>query len=227
MDTGKPGPGTKKLILFGAAVAIPLAAVALYFALFDQPPPATRGSQPPPASAAPAGSGDGGQAALPPNHPPIGRAAGAQPGPGGGQSGESAAPSGQGMSPGHPQTGGAGRPVRVPDSVKGKWQAVKVRVEQKSGGKAPEVFTIKLGGQLDIPGSKLRVRVNEFLPALQVSGNEVTSASNEPSNPAALVTVWDAGKEAFRGWIFSRFPEMQPFEHPLYRVTLVEGVPKG
>lgn len=197
---------TKKLILFGAAIAIPLAAVALYFAAFDQPAPsAPAGGQPAP-----------GQAALPPDHPPVG---GPQSGPQ--ASGGPAAPAG------HPQVGAAGRSVRVPDEVKGKWEAVKLRVEEKGGGKPPRLFTVRLGAQLAIPGSKLRVRVGDFLPALQVSGGEVTSASNEPTNPAVLVTVSEGRKETFRGWLFSKFPDMQPFEHPTYRITLVEGLPKS
>jgi hypothetical protein len=69
--------------------------------------------------------------------------------------------------------------------------------------------------------------VGDFLPALQVGGAEVTSSSNDPVNPAVFVTVLDGGKEIFKGWLFSKFPEMQPFEHPKYRITLVEGVPKG
>jgi hypothetical protein len=212
------GPGLKKLILFGVAVAVPLAAVALYFAIFDQPPPPPRPAPPVPASPAPDGSPGSGQAALPPNHPPIGSQAGGPQASGG----EPAA--GQ---PGHPQVGAAGRPVRIPDPVKGEWQAVKLRVEEKDGGRPPEIFTVKLGGQLAIPGSRLRVKVGEFLPALQVSGGEITSASNDPTNPAVLVTVSEGGKDTFKGWLFSKFPEMQPFEHPKYRITLVEGVPKG
>jgi hypothetical protein len=214
-----------KLILFGVAVAIPLTAVALYFAIFDQPPPLPR-SEPVPADAsASAGKPDPGQAALPPNHPPVSgqpgsaQASGEQVGgqPGGGMN----APAG------HPQVGGTGRPVRLPEGVKGKWEAVKLRVEEKGGSKPPEVFTVKLGGQLSIPGSKLRVQVGEFLPALQVSGGEITSATNAPTNPAVQVTVSEGGKDAFKGWLFSKFPEMQPFEHPKYRITLVEGVPKS
>jgi hypothetical protein len=104
---------------------------------------------------------------------------------------------------------------------------VKLRVEEKGGGKPPEIFTVKLGGQLSIPGSELRVQVGEFLPALQVSGGEITSASNDPTNPAVQVTVSEGGKDTFKGWLFSKFPEMQPFEHPKYRITLVEGVPRG
>ncbi|MBI4842106.1 MAG: DUF2155 domain-containing protein [candidate division NC10 bacterium] len=211
------GPITKKLILFGVAIAIPLAAVALYFAVFDQPkpaPPAPGGAQPPAPSASAGGQAAPGQATLPPDHPPIAGGQGSPP-----------ANSGPSAPAGHPQTGATGRTVRVPDGVKGKWEAVKLRVEEKSGGKSPKVFTVKLGAQLAIPGSKLRVRVGDFLPALQVSGGEVTSASNEPKNPAVLVTVSEGGKETFRGWLFSKFPEMQPFEHPIYRITLVEGIP--
>ena len=69
--------------------------------------------------------------------------------------------------------------------------------------------------------------MDEFLPALQVKDSEITSASNEPSNPAVLVTIRDGDKETFRGWLFGKFPEMQPFEHQTYRITLVEGIPKG
>jgi hypothetical protein len=205
------GPGVRKLILFGVAVAIPLAAVALYFAIFDQPSPPPRAAQAPADASASAGQPDPGQASLPPNHPPVG----GQPG------------GGMNMPAGHPQVGEAGRPIRLPAGVQGKWQGVKLRVEEKSGGRAPEIFTVKLGGQISIPGSKLRVKVGEFLPALQVNGGEITSASNAPTNPAVLVTVSEGGRDTFKGWLFSKFPEMQPFEHPKYRITLVEGVPKG
>lgn len=209
-------PTTKKLILFGVAVAIPLAAVALYFAAFDQPRPTSvpGAAQSPAPSTPPGGQAGPGQATLPPDHPPIG-----------GPQGSPQASSGPSAPTGHPQTSATGRSVRVPDNVKGKWQAVKLRVEEKSGGKPAQVFTVRLGAQVAIPGSQLRVRVGDFLPALQVSGGEVTSASNEPTNPAVLVTVSEGGKETFRGWLFSKFPEMQPFEHPTYRITLVEGVP--
>jgi len=200
----------RRLILVGLAVAISLAAVAIYFAAFDeQPAPAP----PRAAQAIQGGQAVPGQATLPPDHPPVGA-----------QSGDAQASPGLVAPTGHPQMGG-GRLIRVPDEVKGKWQAVKLRVEEKSGATTPQVFTVRLGGQFDIPGSKLRVRVGEFLPALQVSGNEVTSASNNPSNPAVMVTVEEDGKESFKGWLFGKFPEMQPFDHPMYRITLVEGVP--
>jgi hypothetical protein len=123
--------------------------------------------------------------------------------------------------------GSAGRAVRVPDAVKGRWRAVKLQVETKGGGSPPQVITVGLGQDTAVPGSKLTLRVDEFLPALQVKDNEITSASNEPSNPAALVTIWEDGRQAFHGWLFSKFPDMQSFEHPTYRIVLIEGVPKS
>jgi uncharacterized protein DUF2155 len=204
-------PGLKRLILFGAAIAAPLALVALYFAVFDQSQTVAPAAQSAAAQEA-ASQPPTGQPALPPNHPPI-QGQGAPPG----------AP----MPPGHPQVGSAGRPVRVPDSVRGKWTAVKLRIEEKAGGPGPQIVTAKLGSDLRVAGSPLTVHVGDFLPALQVSGNEVTSVSNDPVNPAVFVTILDGGKEIFRGWLFAKFPEMQPFEHPKYRITLIEGIPKG
>jgi hypothetical protein len=208
MGTDDGSAKTRRLILAGLAVAVPLAAVALYFAVLAPAPPPPAAT--PVASGGPTPSGVT-AAELPPNHPPV----------------EGAGPSPQTGGP-HPPVGSTGRTVRVPDSVKGKWQAVKLKVEAKSGGGiSPQTFIVKVGGDLAIPGSTLKLRVENFLPALQVKDSEITSASNEPSNPAALVTIWDSGKETFHGWLFAKFPEMQPFEHQAYRITLVEGIPKG
>jgi len=200
------GPSTHKLTLFGVAVGIPLAAVALYFAIFERPMAA------PPSG--PTGEAGPAQPALPPDHPPVG-----------GQSGEHQTAASLSVAAGHPQVISGSRAVRVPQEVQGKWRAVKLRVEAKDGGMTAQVFTVTLGGLLDIPGSTLRIRIGDFLPALQVSENEVTSASNDPTNPAVMVTVSEGARETFRGWLFAKFPEMQPFEHSKYRISLVEGVP--
>ncbi|MCX5736041.1 MAG: DUF2155 domain-containing protein [candidate division NC10 bacterium] len=197
MKTGAGGTKMRRWVLAGLAAAVPLAAVALYFALVaPAPTPSAAG---PAAVVTPT---------LPPNHPRVEGAATPEDRP-------------------HPPTGSTGRTVRVPDSVKGKWQAVKLKVEAKNGASAPQIVTVKLGRDLVIPGSALRLRADDFLPALLVKDGEITSASNEPSNPAALVTIRDGDKETFRGWLFGKFPDMQPFEHQIYRITLVEGIPKG
>jgi hypothetical protein len=35
----------------------------------------------------------------------------------------------------------------------------------------------------------------------------------------------EGGKEIFKGWLFVRFPEAHPFEHPKYALRLVELLP--
>jgi hypothetical protein len=185
------------LIVVGAAIAIPLAAVALYFLAFEPNPPS---GGPTVAQSAPAPPG---QASLPPNHPSV------------------AAEGGGG--PTHPPVGSSGRTVRVPEGVRSRWEGVALRVEPKAGGAAPQLLVVKLGSEAAIPGSQLTVRAVEFLPALQVKEGEITSAGNEPTNPAALIVVSEQKKEIYRGWLFAKFPDMQPFEHPAYRIALVEG----
>ena len=180
----------------GAAIAVPLAAVAVYFAFVDHPAP----DAPPPAVGV-------AQPGLPADHPPV--------------DGQTAvAPPEQ-----HPQMGGSGRPVRVPESVRGKWRAVTLTVEAKDGAGPPQRLTIALGGRQSLPGGAIEIEAREFLPALQVQNAEITSASNDPTNPAALVRIREKGREIFMGWLFASFPEMQPFEHPTTRITLLEGVP--
>jgi len=194
----------RRLILLGVAVAIPLAAVALYFAILAPSAPVA-GPSAPPLSGPPGAPA----ASLPPDHPPIG--------------GTGAGPAAERP---HPQVGSTARAVRVPDAIRGKWQAVKLEVGIKGASSPAQTLTANLGSDVAVPGSGLTLRASEFLPALQVKDNEITSASNEPSNPAALVTITENGKQIFHGWLFSKFPEMQPFDHPTYKITLIDGVPK-
>jgi len=112
----------------------------------------------------------------------------------------------------------------VPDSVKGKWKAVVLMVEDKSQKQNKE-YTVEIGKSLQIPNSKLTVEVVEFLPDMKIENSTFTSASNDPNNPAARVIVREEGKEIFKGWLFSLFPTIHPFQHSQYGVTLKEGVP--
>ena len=138
-------------------------------------------------------------------------------------------PGGQ-MPPGH---GGAGMNVpkgelsiAVPDSVKGKWSAVKLVVEDKTTKKKQE-FTVNLNSELKIPNSNLKIAVGDFLPEFRMDAQTITSVSNEPKNPAVRVKVFEGDKEIFKGWLYSKFPTIHPFEHPKYGLALKEGVKKG
>lgn len=113
--------------------------------------------------------------------------------------------------------------IFIPDSVKGKWKAVKLMVEDKQTHQITE-HTINLGEEYTLPDSAVKVKVGEFLPDLIIQGTVFTSVSNELKNPAVRVIISENGKELFKGWLFSLFPTMHPFQHPRFAVTLKDVV---
>lgn len=123
---------------------------------------------------------------------------------------------------------GAGAPkaekaVVVPDEVKGKWSKVILVVQDKTTKKSSE-HAVKLGSEFDIPGSGLKVMVGEFLPEFIMSESKITSASNEPKNPAVNVEVFESNKSVFKGWLYSKYPTVHPFEHSKYSLSLKDGI---
>ncbi|MBI5189082.1 MAG: DUF2155 domain-containing protein [Nitrospirae bacterium] len=113
--------------------------------------------------------------------------------------------------------------VELPPDVKGKWKAIKVVVEDKKAGKKSEM-TINIGAEAAIPGSKLTIKAVDYVPSFVMQGLNITSASNEPNNPAAKVVILEGGQEVFKGWLFQKFPTTHAFTHPDFAVTLADGV---
>lgn len=133
---------------------------------------------------------------------------------------------------------GSGMPVQggekqvvVPESVKGKWSAVKIIVEDKVSKKTQE-YTINLNSDFKIPNSNLKVYVGEFLPDFKMDGLALTSASNQPNNPAVGIRVLEGDTQLFPtigkkwGWLFSKMPAVHPLNHEKYNLILKEGIAK-
>ena len=114
--------------------------------------------------------------------------------------------------------------IMVPAMVKGKWKAVKLMVEDKKTNQISE-HTVDIGEEWMLPDSKIKVKVGEFLPDLIIQGTVFTSVTNELKNPAVRVTISENGKELFKGWLFSLFPTMHPFQHERFAITLKDVVP--
>ena len=146
---------------------------------------------------------------LPPGHP-----GGMQ-----GQPGQPGGPQGQVVMPKGQTT------ITVPDSVKGKWKAVKIVVEDKTTKKKNE-YTVNLNSDFKVPDSDMRISVGDYLPDFKMNGLVITSSSNEPNNPAVHVKIFEKDKEVFKGWLYSKFPAVHPFEHPKYSLTLKDGIKK-
>ncbi|HLN90787.1 MAG TPA: DUF2155 domain-containing protein, partial [Patescibacteria group bacterium] len=108
---------------------------------------------------------------------------------------------------------------------KAGWKAVKIEVEYKEK-KSKKAFTIPLNSEFKVPDTDLTLKVGNFLPHFSMGGDQITSSSNNPENPAAQLEVFQGGKEVFHGWLFALHPTVHPFTNDKYGVTLLEGVKK-
>jgi hypothetical protein len=118
------------------------------------------------------------------------------------------------------------RTANISPEIKTKWPAVKLAVEDKAT-KTKKEYTIAVGSDLAVPNTKLSVKVFAFLPDFRMSDKDISTASDKPNNPAALVAVQEPGKQEWQGWIYSKHPTVHPFPHEKFSITLVDGVEKS
>jgi hypothetical protein len=109
------------------------------------------------------------------------------------------------------------RRVVVPPLVAASWKAVVLEVEDKQDGSKRD-FRVEIGDSLMI--GQLDVSVVYFLPAFAMGPGYITSSSNEPVNPAAGLEIREDHQTIFANAIFSRFPEMHPFQHDRWAIRL-------
>ncbi|GFO67630.1 lipoprotein [Geomonas limicola] len=114
--------------------------------------------------------------------------------------------------------------VVVPDSVKGKWKAVKIAVADKNANRQ-KVYELELGKDFKLPDSDITLTVVNFLPNFVMEGTTLTSISNELKNPAAQLVISEGKKEIFKGWLFTLYPTTHAFQHPQFGFTLVDYEP--
>jgi hypothetical protein len=117
----------------------------------------------------------------------------------------------------------AKREIVVPEEVKNTWKAVVLEVTDKATHTSQDV-TVDVGQSVKVDG--LDITVDAFLPAFTMSATELTSSSNQTTNPAAKVTVKENGKEIFSSFLFSMHPDVHPFEHEKYSMILKDFIKK-
>jgi len=113
----------------------------------------------------------------------------------------------------------------VPPEVTAAYSSIRVGWKDSETGKEGTV-EVPIGGAAGLPGSNLEVRGDVFLPSFSMSAEEITSTGTGQENPAARIAVLEKGNEIFAGWIFTRFPEVHPFQHPRFSLRLEGGVPR-
>jgi hypothetical protein len=118
--------------------------------------------------------------------------------------------------------------VVVPDSVKGKWKAVKLSVLDKATQKETE-SEIAIGSEKTVAGTNLDVKVLNFLPdfSMNIGEHVITSSSNETKKPAAQIMIMQDGKEVYKGWMFYHMQSPHDFKDAKYAVSLAGFVPAG
>jgi hypothetical protein len=124
--------------------------------------------------------------------------------------------------------GGANAPavpqrLEVPPEVVKAYSGVRLKWKDSSNGREG-ILDVPLDKTARIPGSELDVRADMFLPAFTMSAEAITSTGVEPENPAARIAVLENGNEIFAGWIFTRFPDVHPFQHPRFSLLLAGGI---
>jgi Uncharacterized protein conserved in bacteria (DUF2155) len=113
----------------------------------------------------------------------------------------------------------------VPPEVTAAYSGIRLGWKDSQTGKSGTV-EVPIGGKAPLPGSDLEVRADVYLPSFSMTSEEITSSSTGEENPAARIGVAEKGKEIFAGWIFTRFPDVHPFQHPRFSLTLEGGVPR-
>lgn len=113
----------------------------------------------------------------------------------------------------------------VPPEVTAAFSGVQIGWKDSQSGQQG-VLDVPLGGATPIPGSDLTVKADVFLPSFTMTAEQITSTGTALENPAARIAVVQGDKEVFAGWIFKRFPDVHPFQHPRFSLRLEGGVPR-
>src|SRR6478672_2685116 len=113
--------------------------------------------------------------------------------------------------------------LEVPPEVVKAWSGIRLHWKDSQSGKEGSL-DVPLGGGATLPDSDLQVGADVFLPAFTMTADAITSSSIEPENPAARIEVLEKGNSIFSGWVFTRFPDVHPFQHPRFSLRLEGGV---
>jgi hypothetical protein len=113
----------------------------------------------------------------------------------------------------------------VPPEVTAAFSAIRLGWKDSQSGQGGTV-EVPIGGSAPLPGSDLEIRADAYLPAFSMTAEQITSTGIGEENPAARIAVVEKAKEIFAGWIFTRFPEVHPFQHTRFSLRLEGGVPR-
>ncbi len=81
---------------------------------------------------------------------------------------------------------------------------------QENGMEKHQVLTLAPGAPAPLGEQGAAVALTDFLPDYVLQGNQITSRSNEPRNPAIHLQVARPGSEVTNAWVLAKSPELHP-----------------
>jgi hypothetical protein len=91
----------------------------------------------------------------------------------------------------------------VPEAVKAKFHTVKMAIGNRENKEEKE-FNVRIGDEVDVPGSPYKIKIIAYLPHWVIRGNTVTSNGIIPDDPAVRAVIIEGGKPVFDGYIFEK-----------------------
>jgi cytochrome c biogenesis protein len=74
--------------------------------------------------------------------------------------------------------------------------------------RAPQTFTLRPGEVASLGDSGTNVELADFVPDFVLEGDQLSTRSNEPNNPAVRLMVTQPGAQPSSVWFFPKFPQM-------------------
>jgi len=78
----------------------------------------------------------------------------------------------------------------------------------KPEGEVIGTYDVGIGQDFNVPNTQLHIKVVNYVPdfVMDNSGN-ISTRSDEPKNPAALLELYESGNLKLKSWVFEKFPE--------------------
>jgi len=109
--------------------------------------------------------------------------------------------------------------VVLSKEVLAKWKEVKLQITDNASKESASV-KLKVGTTVKLTDDGYRLKVEYLVPDYSIVGNRIESRSNEPKNPAVLVSLLKEDKTVARGWVFKKLPESNSYNNKRFDLKL-------
>lgn len=115
--------------------------------------------------------------------------------------------------------------------------SINIELSKKSPDKTSSevigTYNISIGHDIQVPNTQLTLKLADYvLDFVRDDSGNVSSRTNEPNNPAALVELYEGKDLKYKSWIFQKFPGFHAQKESEYSLNFVstgssEGTSNG